>query len=123
MLSYNTSVELGIINVIPHVGREESDRSSSEVAQLVSTYDHLCHGIGELRGKMIRLHIDSSVTPVTQTHRRVPFHLRDPVARELAELEKLDIIEPVEGIATPWVSPVVVAPKPKKPSVPGTSVY
>jgi hypothetical protein len=34
---------------------------------------------------------------------------------ELKRLEKLDIIEKVDG-PTPWVSPIVVAPKPKNPA-------
>jgi hypothetical protein len=33
---------------------------------------------------------------------------------ELKRLEELDIIEKVDG-PTPWVSPIVVAPKPKNP--------
>ena len=40
--------------------------------------------------------------------------MRKKVEDELKRLEDLDIIERVEG-PTPWVSPIVVAPKPKKP--------
>jgi hypothetical protein len=43
--------------------------------------------------------------PVTQPHRRIPFHLRKKVEDELKRLEKLDIIEKVDG-PTPWVSPI-----------------
>lgn len=32
----------------------------------------------------------------------------------MERLEQLDIIEKIDG-PTPWVSPIVVAPKPKKP--------
>ena len=40
--------------------------------------------------------------------------MRKKVEDELKRLEKLDIIEKVDG-PTPWVSPIVVAPKPKNP--------
>ena len=55
----------------------------------------------------VHLHIDTSVPPVTQPHRRIPFH-------ELGKLERQGIIEPVDD-PTPWVSPLVVTPKPKNP--------
>ena len=58
----------------------------------------------------MKLHIDPSVTPKQQQHRRVPFHIRRDVEKELCRHEKLDIIERVNG-PTPWVSPIVVVPK------------
>ncbi|XP_045170892.2 uncharacterized protein K02A2.6-like [Mercenaria mercenaria] len=60
----------------------------------------------------VKLYVDKNVQPVTQPHRRIPFHLRKQVEDELQRLEKLDIIEKVYG-PTDWVSPIVVAPKPK----------
>ena len=62
----------------------------------------------------VHLHIDPSVPPVTQPHRRIPFHLRKKLDTELDKLERQGIIEPVDG-PTPWVSPLVVTPKPKNP--------
>ena len=62
----------------------------------------------------VELHIDPSVPPVTQPHRRIPFHLRKKLDAELDKLERQGIIEPVDG-PTPWVSPLVVTPKPKNP--------
>ena len=50
------------------------------------------------------------VAPKQQPHRRIPFHVRADVQKELERLESLDIIEKAEG-PTPWVSPVVVVPK------------
>ena len=40
----------------------------------------------------------------------MPFHIRKVVDAKLRELDKLDIIESVEG-PTPWVSPLVAVPK------------
>ena len=48
--------------------------------------------------------------PKQQPHRRIPFHVRQDVEKELERLESLDIIEKVTG-PTPWVSPILVVPK------------
>ena len=58
----------------------------------------------------IKLHIDENVPAVSQHHRRIPFYMREKVEKELERLEKLDIIENIDG-PTDWVSPIVVAPK------------
>ena len=50
------------------------------------------------------------VKPPAQKYLRLPFYIRDQVEAELKNLEKLDILERAEG-PTPWVSPIVVAPK------------
>ena len=52
---------------------------------------------------------------MAQPHRRIPFHVRKQVEDKLKELENEDIIERAEG-PTPWVSPIVVVPKPTKPN-------
>ena len=49
-----------------------------------------------------------------QPHRRVPFHVRKQLEDQLARDEQNDVIERVDGPIS-WVSPVVVAPKPKQP--------
>lgn len=67
-------------------------------------------GVGKLNTKQISLHIDSTVTPVAQPLRRVPFNLREAVEEKINELLNMDIIEEVGG-ATPWVNPVVIVPK------------
>ena len=61
----------------------------------------------------VRLHIDTSVQPIAQRHRRIPFPTRKDIEAELERLEKLDVIEKVTG-PTPWISPVVVVPKKNK---------
>lgn len=69
--------------------------------------------MGKIDGVKVKLHINKDVPPVTQRHRRIPFHVRKDVETELKRLEDLDVIEPVSG-PTPWVSPVVVVPKKSK---------
>ena len=59
----------------------------------------------------VELHIDESVKPVALKQRRTPFHLSEKVEAEIEHLLQKDIIEKVEGVPTPWVSPIVVTPK------------
>ena len=59
----------------------------------------------------MKIHIDESVKPVAQPHRRIPFHVRKQVEEKLDQLMKDDIIERAEG-PTSWISPIVVVPKP-----------
>ncbi|CAC5390164.1 unnamed protein product [Mytilus coruscus] len=72
------------------------------------------HGLGKLKDTQVKIHVDNTVKPIVQPHRRIPFHVRKQVEAELERLERLDIIERVHG-PTPWVPPIVVAPKPKSP--------
>ena len=67
--------------------------------------------MGKLTDYQVKIHVNKEVNPVVQHPRRVPFSLREKVESKLHELEQLDIIEKVKG-PTPWVSPIVVVPKP-----------
>jgi hypothetical protein len=49
-----------------------------------------------LKGFQVELHIDKSIKPITQPHRRIPFHIRKKVEQELQYLEENDIIGKVE---------------------------
>lgn len=109
LLSYQTANELGLIQLI-------NATSSSETgpANLVRKYSNLFSGIGKLKDYKVKLHIEKTVQPIAQSHRRIPFHIRKKVEAELKMLEDNDIIEKVDG-PTPWVSPIVVVPKPHAP--------
>ena len=72
------------------------------------------NGLGKLKNYQIKLHIDENVPPVAQPHKSVPFHVRKQLEEQLRRDEELGGIERIEG-PTPWVSPIVVAPKPKSP--------
>jgi hypothetical protein len=67
--------------------------------------------IGKLKDYKLKLHINEDIKPVVQSVRRIPYGLRKKVEDKITELERMDIIEKVDG-PTSWVSPVVVAPKP-----------
>ena len=110
LLSWKTSQDLGLLKAVHRVHED----SPSRVEKLVKEYDELFHGLGKLKGYQVKLHIDESVQPVAQPHRRVPFHVRQQLEEQLKRDEDLGVLERIEG-PTPWVSPIVVAPKPKSP--------
>ena len=105
LLSADTAQALNIVHFA-----FSSSVMSTIPDQFPSLFDE---GMGKIEGQTVKLHIDTSVHPVSQRHRRIPFHVRKDVETELERLEKLDVIEKVKG-PTPWVSPVVIVPKKTK---------
>lgn len=95
IISYQTAMSL---NIIPTI-RSATEKQYSD---LCDKYAKVFQGLGKLKDGEIKFHIDESVVPVAKSPRRIPFHLRDKVEKELERLEKMDVIEPVNG-ATPWV--------------------
>ena len=104
LLSFATAKQLNLLQVSINAVNVSYPRCLQE------EYKCLFGGIGKVKGRLIKLHIDPQVKPKQQPHRRIPFHVRKDVEKELERLEKLDIIEKVDG-PTPWVSPIVVVPK------------
>lgn len=70
--------------------------------------------VSKLKGYRVRLHIDESVWSRQQPCRRLPFHLVAAAVREIDRMLAGDIWERVDKPPW-WVSPRVIAPKPKKP--------
>ena len=108
LLSYHTAQKLGLIAVSISTATV-AERNKDDPELLKEEFKSLFGGIGKVPNKEVKLHIDPDVTPRQQPHRRIPFHVREDVEKELERLEKLDIIEKVEG-PTPWISPIVVVP-------------
>ncbi|PFX17850.1 Transposon Ty3-G Gag-Pol polyprotein [Stylophora pistillata] len=102
ILSRETSEELAILKLEINAMEEEN---------LLRDFSECFEGAGKLKGFQAKLHVDTSIKPVAQKLRPPPYGLRDKIEQKLKELVNCDIIEPVEG-PTPWVSPVVVVPKP-----------
>ncbi|CAH3177422.1 unnamed protein product, partial [Porites lobata] len=63
----------------------------------VKLYPSLSSGLGKMKNVEVKLHIDVSVSPVHQTHRRIPFHQRKCLEACLESLLQQDIIEPAVG--------------------------
>ena len=104
LLGCQTAEQLGILKITINTA------VSSYNARIEDEFPNLFGGIGKIKNTQVQLHIDTDVTPKQQKHRRIPFHIRKDVEKELQRLEDLDIIEQVDG-PTPWVSPIVVVPK------------
>ena len=100
ILGRDTAIELKVLRVGPEV---------NTVTEM--EYPGLFRGVGKLKDYQAKLYIDPEVRPVAQNPRRVPYGLRDKVAAEIDSFQKQGIIEPVQG-PTPWVSPLVIVPKP-----------
>ena len=89
---YDTAQKLGLLRIVNQVG---IDKTSPQYLAS-GEFEDLFGGIGKVKGKVVKLHIDPDVQPKQQP--------------PLERLESLDIIEKVTG-PTPWVSPIVVVPK------------
>jgi transposase InsO family protein len=110
LLSYKTAQHLKVLNLnINHINH--INKSVCPILEkLEKKYPKLFSGIGKLKEVEVNLHIDNAVKPVTQRARRIPFHIRKKVEKELSNLEQQDIIERAEG-PTSWISPLVATPK------------
>ena len=90
---------------------EEVRVSALKQEDIFDKYKSCFEGLGKLKDFQPDIPIDQNVKPVAQPMRRVPFSMRDKLEQKLNELVDLDVIERAEG-PTPWISPVVVVPKP-----------
>ena len=82
-----------------------------QAAVIKSRYSQRFKGIGKLKGCNIKLYVGPQCEPVAQPVRRIPFGYKDKVTQLLERLIAEDIIEPVEGVGSRWVSPIVIVPK------------
>ena len=85
LLSWKTSQQLGLLKTVHNV----NENNPTRIDKLVKEYDELFHGLGKLKGYQVKLHIDESVQPVAQPHRRVPFHVRQQLEQQLKRDEEL----------------------------------
>ena len=139
LLNCHTACELGLIRLhVNHIDNEPAatpqapphttmpsqlaqqinPESPTFIQDMLHKYRNLWKDgrIGKLKDFEVKLHIHPSVQPVIQKQQHISFHLRQKVDAQLDKLEKQGIIEPVTG-PTPWVSPIVVIPKPNSDDV------
>ena len=92
-------------------------RPTTTIDALEKQYPQLSIGIGKLKNFEVNLHVNETVRPLVQPHRRVPFYLQKQVEDVLQLLLAQYIIERAGGDEpTPWTSPVVTPLKPKDPT-------
>ena len=82
-----------------------------KIQEIINKYRTVFEGQGKLNNQKIKLHIRDDVNPVMQPQRRIPYHIRQDVSKELKKLQDQDIIEKVTNQPTPWISPIVATPK------------
>ena len=109
LLSLSTAKELQLLHV-NSVAASTNNLSILE-ADIKEKFPNCFKGIGKLKGIKIKLHVNTNISPVAQPVRRLPFGFRDKVEDLLERLQAEDVIEPVEGVGSKWVSPIVVVPK------------
>ncbi|XP_062578034.1 uncharacterized protein K02A2.6-like [Saccostrea cucullata] len=102
LLGKDTAMNLGVLKL---------GVNTVQPTDFIHEYSECFRGIGKLKDFKLKLHIDKNVKPVAQSMYRIPYSLRDKVGEQLDELESQDIIERVND-PTPWVSPVIIVPKP-----------
>ena len=105
LLGKETAVKLNVRRLGPDLVNSISGKDLRE------QYKEVFTGLGKLKNFQLQIPIDKSVKPIAQNLRPVPFSLREEIEKKLERLLEMDIIERAEG-PTPWVSPIVAAPKP-----------
>ena len=106
LLGSETATQLNVLKL-----GEAVDVNVLKQDDIFDKYKSCFEGLGKLIDFQLDITIDENVKPVAQPVRRVPFSLRGKLEEKLNELVELNIIEKAEG-PTPWISPVVVVPKP-----------
>ena len=110
LLGRSTALKLKAL-VLPDVNQVGSATASpSTNDEIKNEYPGVFSGVGKLIGYQARFHVDSKVPPVAQRQRRIPYAYETRVDEKLQELQQSGIIEEAVG-PTPWVSPIVIAPK------------
>ena len=96
------------VNTVQSETADKINKESPEyVTHLKDKYKDVFQDLGSLKDFEVVLHEDPEVKPIIQPQRRIPFHVREQVAKELEKLEAAGIIEPVKG-PTNLVSPNVI---------------
>eukprot|EP00795_Rhopilema_esculentum_P016004 gene16004-7338_t len=91
-MTCKTAEELNFIKVnVNRVQSEITDKIDKESPQYVThlkdIYKDVFQGLGNLKDCEVLLHEDPEVKPIVQPQRRIPFHVREKVAKKLEKLE------------------------------------
>ena len=79
LIGFQTAESLGLV-VIMNAVRTGPEMFTSK---LLEEYADLFQGIGKMEGVQVDLHVDRTVTPVAQPHRRIPFSIRPKLVAKL----------------------------------------
>ena len=82
LLSKQTCIDLGLISIhIPVLSAIKS--VLSEKSDICARFPTVFEGVGKFKDVSVSIPVDKSVTPVVQSIRRVPFHLRKAVSNKV----------------------------------------
>jgi hypothetical protein len=112
ILSWSTYQKLNLIKAFSVINQPDPSLPPN-APEFIRDFPNLTSGMGHYKGEPVRIHVDETVKSITLPHRRIPFHVRKQVEKKLEQLEDEGIVKR----ATPWVSPIVVVPKPNKPTI------
>ena len=89
---------------------KENEARGLTMDQISAQFHDVFNGEGRLE-KKLHLEIDDMIEPVRQPVRRIPVAMKPKLKDELARLQKIGVIKPVDT-PTDWVSSLVVVKKP-----------
>ena len=81
-LGYDTAQKLGLLKIVNQVG---IDKTSPQYLAS-GEFEDLFGGMGKVKGMVVKLPIAPGVQPKQQPDRRIPFHVRQDVEKELERL-------------------------------------
>ena len=115
MLTGITAQDLSLITLhINHIHQDTKQKSITDenIRKVFQELPTVSEGVGKLKAKQIDLVTDQDTQPVALQQRKIPFHLREKVEKQLEQLQRQDIIELVpEEEKTDWVyRPIVCVP-------------
>ncbi|KAK4328257.1 hypothetical protein Pmani_001375 [Petrolisthes manimaculis] len=110
ILGKRASTELGFL-MVQQAKKVSVKGITSSTREILDHNLPFLEGLGRMKDFQLKLTIDDSIQPVAQPPQRVTFHFRKAVEQKIQDMLDKDLIERVEG-PTPWVSPLVTAPKP-----------
>ena len=75
LLKQSTTTKLGVLQ-IHHINDINMPSNSDKVSNILHDFPEVTSGLGKLINTQVKLNIDTTVKPVSQHLRRVPFHIR-----------------------------------------------
>lgn len=102
LLGYDTAQRLELLKIVNQVG---TDKTSPQYLAS-GEFENLFGGIGKVRGKVVKPHIDPGLQPKQQPHHRIPFHVRQDVEKGVGGTTELTHYRKGDR-----PNPIVVVPK------------
>lgn len=90
---------------------EKQNNLDPGIKMLISRYNHLFSGLGEIKNFEYKICVDKSVSGYIEPCRKIPFKLQDKVKAELDSMEQQNVITKVT-CPTEWVNAFVLVKKP-----------